>query len=224
MSKHPRITYKNNKDGALEQWIFKFQDKLPKLPIPPAEDTCERYLKALEAVQDEAEHARTEAAVEDFLKNDGPLIPHLTTWRNCAATSFAELTGLRTVSRPMALPESTSNTQALTATLSCGSLPTFSRRVLCFWRAPSTHPRRRYSTLSSPTRESLSRTGQREEAPTPPLDTTPKRLEWKLKAELRVGVRFAVTRISDLICQNDCQALEFKGYGKNFITSWQPQV
>ncbi|KXN91914.1 Putative mitochondrial carnitine O-acetyltransferase [Leucoagaricus sp. SymC.cos] len=25
--------------------------------------------------------------------------------------------------------------------------------------------------------------------------------------------------ISDLICQNDCQALEFKGYGKNFITS-----
>jgi len=22
-----------------------------------------------------------------------------------------------------------------------------------------------------------------------------------------------------LICQNDCQALEFKGYGKNFITS-----
>jgi carnitine O-acetyltransferase len=22
-----------------------------------------------------------------------------------------------------------------------------------------------------------------------------------------------------LICQNDCQALEFKGFGKNFITS-----
>ena len=37
--------------------------------------------------------------------------------------------------------------------------------------------------------------------------------------ELRAGVRFAETRISDLICQNDCQALEFKGYGKNFITS-----
>ncbi len=58
--------------------------------------------------------------------------------------------------------------------------------------------------------------------PTPPLDhidTTPKKLEWKLNAELRVGVRFAETRISDLICQNDCQALEFKGYGKNFITS-----
>ncbi|TFK32615.1 acyltransferase ChoActase/COT/CPT [Crucibulum laeve] len=58
--------------------------------------------------------------------------------------------------------------------------------------------------------------------PTPPLervDTTPKKLEWKLSPELRAGVRFAETRISDLICQNDCQALEFKGYGKNFITS-----
>ncbi|KIK54537.1 hypothetical protein GYMLUDRAFT_48663 [Collybiopsis luxurians FD-317 M1] len=52
-----------------------------------------------------------------------------------------------------------------------------------------------------------------------PIDTSPKKLEWKLTSELRVGIRFAETRISDLICQNDCQALEFKGYGKNFITS-----
>lgn len=51
------------------------------------------------------------------------------------------------------------------------------------------------------------------------IDTTPKKLEWKLTPELRAGVRFAETRLSDLICQNDCQALEFKGYGKNFITS-----
>ncbi|KAF6758607.1 carnitine acetyl transferase [Ephemerocybe angulata] len=51
------------------------------------------------------------------------------------------------------------------------------------------------------------------------IDTTPKKLEWKLIPELRAGVRFAETRLSDLICQNDCQALEFKGYGKNFITS-----
>ena len=52
------------------------------------------------------------------------------------------------------------------------------------------------------------------------MDTTPKKLEWRLTPpELRAGVRFAETRLSDLICQNDCQALEFKGYGKNFITS-----
>ncbi|KAF8959704.1 acyltransferase ChoActase/COT/CPT [Flammula alnicola] len=55
--------------------------------------------------------------------------------------------------------------------------------------------------------------------PTEKIDTTPKKLEWNLTPELRAGVRFAETRISDLICQNDCQALEFKGYGKNFITS-----
>ena len=52
-----------------------------------------------------------------------------------------------------------------------------------------------------------------------PIDTTPRKLEWKLTPELRVGIRFAETRLSDLICQNDCQALEFKGYGKGFITS-----
>jgi len=51
------------------------------------------------------------------------------------------------------------------------------------------------------------------------IDTLPKKLEWTLSPELHVGIRFAETRLSDLICQNDCQALEFKGYGKNFITS-----
>ncbi|GJJ11727.1 hypothetical protein Clacol_005965 [Clathrus columnatus] len=50
------------------------------------------------------------------------------------------------------------------------------------------------------------------------IDTTPKKLEWTLTPALRTGVRYAETRLSDLICQNDCQALEFKGYGKNFIT------
>ncbi|KAI0057062.1 acyltransferase ChoActase/COT/CPT [Artomyces pyxidatus] len=51
------------------------------------------------------------------------------------------------------------------------------------------------------------------------IDTTPKKLEWALTPDLRAGIRFAETRLSDLICQNDCQALEFKGFGKNFITS-----
>ncbi|OCH85553.1 acyltransferase ChoActase/COT/CPT [Obba rivulosa] len=51
------------------------------------------------------------------------------------------------------------------------------------------------------------------------IDTAPKKLEWTLYPELRAGIRFAETRLSDLICQNDCQALEFRGYGKGFITS-----
>lgn len=49
------------------------------------------------------------------------------------------------------------------------------------------------------------------------FETSPKKLEWKLKPELSAGVRYAETRISDLICQNDIHALEFRGYGSNFI-------
>ena len=57
------------------------------------------------------------------------------------------------------------------------------------------------------------------QTPTYVIDTAPKKLEWTLYPELRAGIRFAETRLSDLICQNDCQALEFKTYGKAFITS-----
>ncbi|PSS17124.1 hypothetical protein PHLCEN_2v3237, partial [Hermanssonia centrifuga] len=44
-------------------------------------------------------------------------------------------------------------------------------------------------------------------------------LEWTRYPELRAGIRCAETRLSDLICQNYRQALEFKGYGKNLTTS-----
>lgn len=50
-------------------------------------------------------------------------------------------------------------------------------------------------------------------------ETAPVKLIWTMTPPIRVGIRFAETRLSDLICQNDCQALEFRGYGKNFITS-----
>lgn len=52
------------------------------------------------------------------------------------------------------------------------------------------------------------------------VDTSPKKLEWKLTSEIRTAIRFAETRLSDLICQNECEVLEFKGYGKNFITKY----
>ncbi|WVR04283.1 hypothetical protein IAU60_001283 [Kwoniella sp. DSM 27419] len=48
-------------------------------------------------------------------------------------------------------------------------------------------------------------------------ETHPKKLEWRLTPDLLAGIRYAETRISDLICQNDSQALEFQGYGGNFI-------
>lgn len=59
--------------------------------------------------------------------------------------------------------------------------------------------------------------GKSNDEPDEEYDTSPKKLEWKLTPDLRAGVRYAETRISDLICQNDSQALEFKGYGSAFI-------
>jgi carnitine O-acetyltransferase len=48
--------------------------------------------------------------------------------------------------------------------------------------------------------------------------TSPKKLEWALDDRLTDAIRFAETRLSDLICQNECQVMEFNEYGKNFIT------
>lgn len=60
--------------------------------------------------------------------------------------------------------------------------------------------------------------GAKHNEPREKIDTSPKKLEWELSGDLRTAIRFAETRLSDLICQNDCQVLEFKGFGKNFIT------
>jgi hypothetical protein len=53
------------------------QCDLPKLPIPPLEDTCRRYLTALKGLQDEEEHENTIKAVEAFLHGDGPRVQEM---------------------------------------------------------------------------------------------------------------------------------------------------
>lgn len=53
---------------------FANQDALPKLPIPPLQDTCKRYLTALRGLQDDEEHAATTRAVQSFLQGDGPAL------------------------------------------------------------------------------------------------------------------------------------------------------
>lgn len=50
------------------------------------------------------------------------------------------------------------------------------------------------------------------------LITAPKKLEWDLTADVAAAIRYGETRLSDLICQNECQVLEYTKYGKNFIT------
>ncbi|KXS95930.1 hypothetical protein AC578_7990 [Pseudocercospora eumusae] len=51
---------------------FAAQDKLPKLPIPDLEQTCKRYLEAVDPLQNAREHADSERAVQEFLRTDGP--------------------------------------------------------------------------------------------------------------------------------------------------------
>jgi carnitine O-acetyltransferase len=51
---------------------YAHQDKLPKLPIPELELTCQRYLTALKPLQSAREHAETKHAVQEFLRNEGP--------------------------------------------------------------------------------------------------------------------------------------------------------
>ncbi len=51
---------------------YAHQDKLPKLPIPDLEVSCERYLTALSPLQSAREHAETRHAVNEFLRNEGP--------------------------------------------------------------------------------------------------------------------------------------------------------
>ena len=51
------------------------------------------------------------------------------------------------------------------------------------------------------------------------VNTTPRKLEWDMIPELSIAVRFAETRLADLIEQNEFQCLDFGAFGKNFITS-----
>lgn len=50
------------------------------------------------------------------------------------------------------------------------------------------------------------------------FDINPRRIEWHMTEELSQGIRFAETRLSDLILQNEVKVLEFTNYGKYFIT------
>ena len=51
------------------------------------------------------------------------------------------------------------------------------------------------------------------------VSTTPHKLEWDMVPELATALRFAETRLADLIGQNEFATLEFGSYGKNFMTT-----
>lgn len=69
---------------------FANQDLLPKLPIPELEDTCRKYLDALAPLQTSREHEETKAAVQDFLKSDGPMLQEKLKAYASSKTSYIE--------------------------------------------------------------------------------------------------------------------------------------
>ena len=71
MSKQPTSSPKQN-GITPSAGTFSYQDKLPRLPIPPLEKTCERYLGALKPLQTNREHRDTQVAIQQFLKSEGP--------------------------------------------------------------------------------------------------------------------------------------------------------
>ncbi|XP_034944753.1 carnitine O-palmitoyltransferase 2, mitochondrial [Chelonus insularis] len=51
-----------------------FQKSLPRLPIPKLEESCKRYLRALQPILTESEWQQSSANVAEFLKKDGPYL------------------------------------------------------------------------------------------------------------------------------------------------------
>ena len=72
----PRASGESTPDRARRKpgITFAAQDRLPKLPIPELEDTCRQYVESLRLLQSEREHEDTAAAVQDFLRAEGPVL------------------------------------------------------------------------------------------------------------------------------------------------------
>lgn len=51
--------------------MLRFEDSLPKLPVPTLEETSKKYLKSVHALLNNVEYENTKKAVEDFLRSGG---------------------------------------------------------------------------------------------------------------------------------------------------------
>lgn len=51
--------------------MFRFQDRLPRLPVPDLGETCAFYLQLVEPLQTPSEHETTRQAVEEFMRPGG---------------------------------------------------------------------------------------------------------------------------------------------------------
>ena len=51
--------------------MFKYQSTLPKLPVPPLQQTLKKYLKAVRPLVNDEEFENTSKVVEEFGKKNG---------------------------------------------------------------------------------------------------------------------------------------------------------
>lgn len=66
-----------NSKSAKTSITYAAQTDLPALPIPGLEETLNKFLRNLEALQTEEEHMESKKTVLDFLQNDGPKLQEL---------------------------------------------------------------------------------------------------------------------------------------------------
>lgn len=61
--------------GYTEDWskgaMLRFEDSLPRLPVPELSETAAKYLKSVHPLLSKEEFAKTKAAVDDFVKPGG---------------------------------------------------------------------------------------------------------------------------------------------------------
>jgi len=61
--------------GYKEDWskgaMLRFEDSLPRLPVPTLDETSKRYLKSVKPLLNNVEFDNTQKAVEDFVRSGG---------------------------------------------------------------------------------------------------------------------------------------------------------
>ena len=65
------LTIAGYKEDLSKGKMLRFEESLPRLPIPSLEETTKRYLKSVHAVVSESEYERTKKAVEAFASPGG---------------------------------------------------------------------------------------------------------------------------------------------------------
>ena len=63
--------------GTSKSITYGSQSELPRLPIPTLDETLQKFLQCLQALQTADEFQASQAAVQDFYQTDGPMLQQL---------------------------------------------------------------------------------------------------------------------------------------------------